>query len=163
MGLERFVETWTSSHYPPEKILLSDMQTLERTMGVHLPPDYRGSVLRTGLPRPTIALLNSIVDQDLSLRDVSDFYCPLEMLEQTSGWREAGMPSHLIAFATDSAGNMFCFDAEKLRDGNADRNSVWFFDHDLGTVDHVAPSFDDWIMQFCEVLPSLGDDAGSAR
>ncbi|MES3155054.1 SMI1/KNR4 family protein [Sphingomonas faeni] len=163
MGLERFVETWTSSHYPPERVHLADMQTLERTMGVHLPPDYRESVLQTGLPRPTIALLNSIVDQDLPLRDVGDFYSPAEMLEQTSGWREAGMPSHLIAFATDSAGNMFCFDAERLRAGSADRDSVWFFDHDIRTVDHVAPSFDNWIMQFCDVRPSPGDGTGSVR
>ena len=163
MGLEHFVERWTSSHYPPERVSLADLEAVEHHMRVRLPQDYRDAVLRTGLPRPTIALLNSIVDQDLDLHDVGDFYSPTEILEQTTGWRDAGMPSQLIAFASDSGGNMFCFDGERLRDGSSDRDAVWFFDHDFGTVDKLAPSFDAWIAQFCEVQPSPDSGPGSVR
>lgn len=154
MELERFIQRWTFPAYPPEGVLPSDLDAAEHQLGVHFPLEYRDAILQAGLPRPTIALLNSIVDQDLDLRDVSEFFSPSEILATTFGAREAGMPPQLIAFASDCAGNMFCFDADKLRSADVDQNAIWFFDHDFCVVEPEAPGFAVWINRFCQVEPS---------
>ncbi len=154
MGLEQFIERWTSPDYPPERISPSDLDAAERELGVRLPSDYRDAVMRTGLPRSTIALLDSIVDDNLSLRDVSEFLSPSEMVEITHASRGGGMPQDLIVFAMDCMGNMFCFDADRLRENTPDHAAIWFFDHDFCTVEQEAPDFATWIGRFCEVEPS---------
>ena len=158
MTLARFTEIWTSGHYPPELVAEADLRRVEERLGVQLPEDYRQAVLEVGLPRPTIAILDAIVDRQLDLHDLADFYSPTEIIEETISWREIGMPEQLIAFASDGGGNKFCFDANQLKNGSADGYAIWFFDHDFGTVDQVAASFDAWIDAFCQVgaMPGAG-------
>src|SRR5438552_3095341 len=104
--------------------------------------------MAVGLPQPTIALLGAVVERKLDLHSVRAFHSPSDMIEQTVGWREAGMPERLIVFASDDLGNKFCFDGDRLKSGAADSASIWFFDHDFNTVDAIAPSFADWINAF---------------
>jgi cell wall assembly regulator SMI1 len=151
MSLARFNERWTSPAYPPDRVMEPDLQRVEERFGLRLPDDYRQAILTVGLPRPTIALLNTVVDRGLDLHSIGDFYSPAEMIEHTPGWHEAGMPEHLIAFASDDLGNQFCFDGERLKSGTADSASIWFFDHDFNTVEVIASSFTDWISEFCDI------------
>lgn len=155
MGLEHFIQQWTSPDYPPERVSPSDLTSAERELGVRLPVDYRDAVLQAGLPRPTIALLDSIVDGDLSLHDVSEFLSPSEIVEITHASHGGGMPQNLVVFATDCMGNMFCFDAAKLRAKASDHTAIWFFDHDLCIVEQEAPDFTTWIDRFRAVEPSV--------
>jgi hypothetical protein len=135
------------------------LRTVEEHFGMRLPDDYRQSVLETGLPRPTIALLDAIVEGDLDLTDASDFLSPEDMIQSTEDSRAAGPPEHLIVFAEDCVGNMLCFDAERLRSNAPDAASIWFFDHDFGTVECIAPNFDSWIEAFCNMSsPETGLD-----
>lgn len=60
------------------------------------------------------------------------------------------MPDHLIAIAADDSGNKFCFSTLQL---DTDRQGVWFFDHDFGTVEEIASSFSAWIEALCDVEP----------
>lgn len=153
MTLARFTEIWTSGDYPPEPVAESDLRSVEQRLSVHLPDDYRQEVLQVGLPRPTIALMDAIVERELNLHSLSDFYSPEEIVEEATGWREIGMPEQLVAFASDGCGNKFCFDADRLNNGNAEGYGIWFYDHDFETVDQIAPSFNVWIAAFCHVEP----------
>lgn len=117
---------------------------------MRLPADYRSAVLQLGLPRPTIALLDAIVDQELDLRDVSDFLSPAEVVSVTEDWRALGLPEELVAFATDCMGNLFCFPTAADTGGPV---PVLFFDHDARTVEVIAPSFIIWIDELCGVAP----------
>jgi hypothetical protein len=153
MTLARFTETWASGYYPPEPVTEADLRRVDERVGVQLPEDYRQAVLQVGLPCPTIALLDAIVDRELNLHDLSNFYSPAEIIEETISWREMGMADQLIAFASDCVGNKFCFDANQLNDASADDHAIWFFDHDFGTVNQIAASFSAWIDAFCQVEP----------
>ena len=153
MSLERFIRKWTHQDYPPEKAAGPDLEAVEARFGFVLPEDYRQAVLAHGLPRPTIALLDGILAADLDFPDVSDFFAPEEIVRLTDDWRGGGMPDHLVAFADDCGGNLFCFDAGP----GADRATVWFWDHDDGSVTAAADSFTTWIERFCSVEPA-GDD-----
>ena len=150
MGLSRFITLWTHADYAPEAVSNEELERAERRLQVRLPTDYRDAVLQFGLPRPTIELLDAIVDRELDLKDVSDFLGPVEMVTATEDWRDLGLPEELIAFATDSMGSLFCFPA----DGETREEApVFFFDHDSGTVELIAPSFARWIDGFCGVMP----------
>lgn len=153
MSLERFTEKWTSSSYPPDPVSEGDLSQVEFRFGVRLPEDYRSAVLRVGLPRPKLALLSAIVERELELQGIGNFYAPSEIIESTLAWHAISMPANLIAFASDGMGNKFCFDADRLKkraDGSA---AIWFFDHDFETVECVAPSFTAWIEAYCDVEP----------
>lgn len=147
MSLMKFVEKWTSPDYPPDPVSTDALNEAEKKLHSCLPKDYKKAVLTIGLPRPTIALLDAIVDRELDVHAIGDFYSPSEIVTGTLDWREIGMPENLIAFASDGCGNMFCFDTER------ERSIVLFFDHDFGTVSVIAYSFDAWIAALCEIEP----------
>ena len=154
MSLAKFTERWTSAAYPPDAVSEPDLRSVERHFGLTLPDDYRRAMLLTGVPRPTIALLDAIVDRALDVNDLSDLYSPAEIIRQTRDFRAFGMPDHLIAIASDCSGNQFCFDATELKAGSADGPAIWFFDHDFGTTAKIAPDFEAWIDAFCAIEPS---------
>lgn len=151
--LAQFAEKCTSGSYAPAPVSEADLRSVEERFAVRLPDDYRQAVLQVGLPRPTIALLNAIVERELNLHCIGDFYSPTEIVEETLGWHEIGMPEQLIAFASDGCGNMFCFDGNRLKAGGPDSPAIWFFDHDFATTDQIAATFDAWISALCDVEP----------
>lgn len=153
MTLTRFVDMWTSSAYAPESVSDAELSDVERRLGIGFPADYRQAVLEVGLPRPTTALLDAIVERELDLDSVGDFYSPAEIGEETTAWREMGMPDRLVAFASDGCGNMFCFDTAPEDGASAPGQAVWLYDHDFESVKQVAASFSDWIEAFCRVEP----------
>ena len=150
MSLGRFIALWTHPDHRPDAVSGEELERAEGRLHTRLPADYRDAVLEFGLPHPTIALLDAIVDRQLDLRDVSEFLSPVEMVSVTEGWRDLGLPEELVAFATDCMGNLFCFPTE-ADDGT--EGPVFFFDHDSGAVDLIAPSFTRWIEEFCGVAP----------
>jgi len=150
MSLERFADRWTSPSYPPTPVDERALAETEASLGALLPADYRSAVLRVGLPRPTIALLDSIVENDLSVADLGDFLDPSSIVEVSRSWRGMGLPADLIAFANDSLGNLFCFSARS----QGDTSGVFYFDRDEGSVEEVAPSFTAWIDELAS-LPAI--------
>lgn len=151
MNFNRFVELWTHPKFPPDRVSEDELRRAEAHLQASLPDDYRSAVLQIGLPRPTIELLDFIAEQELDLRDVSDFLGPAEMISVTQEWRELGLPDNLVAFATDCMGNLFCFPTNTEAGGSV---PVYFFDHDFETVDLIAPTFTHWVNEFCELRPS---------
>jgi len=146
MNLHDFIGLWTHHDYPPDQVNLAELDAAEAQLQTRLPTDYRNAVLEFGLPRPTIALLDTIVDHELGLADVSDFHAPKEIITETEGWREVGMPQDLVAFCSDCCGNQFCFAVSDVRQPE---QAVIFWDHDFNSVETVAPSFTDWIGTYC--------------
>lgn len=149
MSLSRFIALWTHPDYAPDLVYKHELDGTEHRLQTRLPTDYRNEVLQFGLPRPTAELLDAIVDRELDLRDVSDFLSPSEIVSVTEDWRDLGLPEEFVAFATDCAGNLFCF-PEAKDDGEL---PVYFFHHDNRTLDIIAPTFTQWIEEFCSVAP----------
>src|SRR5687767_10607348 len=112
MSLSRFIALWTHPDYAPDPVSEDQLENAEGRLQTRLPTDYRNAVLQLGLPRPTIELLDVIVDRELALRDVSDFLNPAEIVSVTEDWRDLGLPEELVAFATDCMGNLFCLPTE---------------------------------------------------
>lgn len=147
MGMSRFVAMWSHPESVPTPVDPERLESAEVRLGTRLAADYREAVLPHGLPQPTIALLDAIVDRELDLHDVSAFLSPDEIVETTQAWRELGLPADLVAFAADCGGNLFCFRSA----GEAAVAPVEFFDHDFGDVRTVAHSFTEWIEAYCRI------------
>lgn len=119
----------------------------ERELGVLLPNDYKSAILAIGLPHPTRALLHNIVKSGVELHDLSDLHTPGEIVQNTLGWRKAGLPVNLVVIGSDSMGNSFCFNSKDLRSGSA---AIYFWDHDFNEVTRVANSFPEWIRSYSD-------------
>jgi hypothetical protein len=126
----RFICKWTHPDHRPERVGGREFEAVEARLGL-LPRSYKQAVLRHGLPHPASSL-------------------PYEIVNTTEGWRDFGLPAHLVAFASDCLGNLFCFEA-----GRPDQDAVWLFDHDFNDFSRVAPSFRDWIASYCEIASPL--------
>jgi hypothetical protein len=146
--LSQFVRIWCHPSYPPDSVQQTDLEAVEKRYSFLLPESYKQEVLSVGLPRPTAALLNSIVELELELADVSNFLSPVEIVERTEGWRDINLPKNLIAFAADCSGNLFAFETQSGASA-----TVWFFDHDSGEVSEAATDFANWIERFCRIEP----------
>jgi len=151
MSLDRFIAKWTHPEYPPNSVVASDLDRIEEHFGFAFPLDYRTEILKHGLPRPTIKLLDAIVDQQLDLEDVGDFLSPDEVAKRTAAWRSIGLADRFVIFASDCMGNAFCFNVEECPTARVRSAPVWFFDHDLGTVKKIARSFGEWVARFCQI------------
>lgn len=146
-ALADFASKWSHPEYPPEPVLAADLARAEELLGGSVPADYRDAIVGIGLPRPTGALLHSVCEEQADFADVADFLSAGEMISSTQTWREMGLPEDMIAFASDSMGNLFAFDSAPLNPSSG----VWFFDHETGETALVAPSFEDWIQQYLDL------------
>ncbi|MEP0189334.1 MAG: SMI1/KNR4 family protein [Erythrobacter sp.] len=143
-AIKAFHNAWGSSDYPPDPVDPDALASAEAKLGTGLPQPYKLAVLQTGLPRPTIELLDFICDHEIDFADISDFYAPDEIADETDEWRKLGMPNHLIVFASDCCGNKFSFSTQPQE--NADE--VWYWDHDFDSVKRLAATFEAWLNCF---------------
>ena len=150
MELAGFAKKWCHPEHPPEPVELASLNAVELEFGITLPKDYREQVLAVGLPGSTLALLSGIVDREVDLQDLSELHSPAQIADATHAWRAAGMPKHLLAIGTDSAGSLFCFDTRDLRDSTVHAAPIYFWDHEFGTTDRLATSFPDWIASYLQ-------------
>lgn len=157
--LADFTKKWCLDTHPPTPVLRERLDEAESQLGVNFPNDYRFQILSVGLPSPTLALLSAISDHDIDMHDLSSLYQPDELVSVTRGWREIGMPEHLVAIGGDSFGSHFCFDERDLKNGKLAKSPVYHWDHDFDYTENVAPSFSAWIGKY---LTGWSDGIGAS-
>ncbi len=140
-----FAVQWGDPTYPPLIVEKSELEDAEKTLGVLFPEDYKAGILSGGMPSFTPALLDAIADLQIDLHDLSALNPPDQIVEETLGWREIGLPKNLIVIGYDSMGNKFCFDVADLQSDTVPSAPVYFWDHDFDTVELVGASFPEWI------------------
>jgi hypothetical protein len=142
---QHFVARFCAANAEP--IARTALNHAEEQLGILFPSAYREFVLARGAAR-SHTLLGLIVDAEADLWDVMSFHTPSECVEATETYRSAGMSERLVAFASDSAGNVFCFDEGDLLDARPDDSPVWFFDHDFNEDKLLAESVDVWLASY---------------
>ncbi len=148
MSFAEFVEKW--AHYQTASVTPAALDGAEQRLGTLLPAAYRAGVLALGAPSTRVSLLKTIVDQDIDIADVQDFFPPFDIVRFTEEWRTLGLPQDLIAFASDCSGNLFCFKTEASQERPQDA-PVWLWNHEVNRARRVASSFEDWIAAFCRI------------
>jgi hypothetical protein len=129
-----------------KKITKSEIQKLESEFDIYLPDDYKIFLLNFGnLWTPDI--LDIIVDNELDLNDVQQFWDVESIIFDKKNEFTSQMSIDMIPFASDCMGSIFgflTFDLKEKRENCA----VYFFDHDLEKVEKISNSFTEWIDKF---------------
>ncbi len=146
-----FIARWTVAGRHPPIVAAADLAGAEMRLQFLTPAAYRDAILAHGAPSTSNALLGAIVDQDLDLNDVQDFFEPADLVKVTEDWRALGLPVHLVAFASDCAGNLFCFSTKGAGKERQDDSPVWFWNQEFAKARAAAPSFSTWIEGFCQI------------
>jgi hypothetical protein len=126
---------------------LSEIQSLERILQIKLPEDFKLFMNNYGtLWTPHI--LNIIVDNEIEMDDIQQFWSAEEILEDNkSGITNQIEVADLIPFASDCMGNIFAFKSFDLKMERQTAN-VYFFDLDFNEMRLVANSFTALIEDF---------------
>jgi len=130
----------------PKKIPIQDIEKLEREFQIILPQDYKSFLINYGcLHTPDI--LDLIVDNDLALNDVQEFWGIENIIYDKKNEWSAQIKPDLIPFALDCMGSLFGFLTSDLKE-KKETVPVYFFDHDFDTVEKKSESFSNWINEF---------------
>jgi hypothetical protein len=126
-----------------------DIADLESKLNSFLPDSYKYLLSTYGLVH-TPNVLTKICDLGVDISEVQDFLSLEDVGSLSKLYEMSGMPKGHVLFASDCKGSMFCF---KLNDCTSQKIDipVWFFDHDLRSVEKVSNSFTEWLEKFNEL------------
>ena len=123
-----------------------EINELEHEFQIVLPEDYKTFLLNFGnIWTPDI--LDLVVDKNLPISDVQQFWSIDKIIYDKQNKWTLHVSTDIIPIASDCMGNIFAFlrDDLKLPTETAD---IYFFDHDLDTVEKISNSFTNWIVEF---------------
>jgi len=127
----------------------SDISELEQKLAAVLPDSYKYLLSTYGLIHsPNV--LTKICDLGVEVAEVQDFLSLEDVFSLSKLYEMSGMPKGHLLFASDCKGNMFCFKLTDCESKQLDI-AVWFFNHDLRTIEKVSNTFSEWLGQFNEL------------
>lgn len=133
-----------------------DIQRVEQELSTVLPQAYITFMQAHGAVR-TPSLLSLIADGRHEQWDVMALSELAEVSADTKSYWSAGMPEHLIGFASDSMGNLFCFRRVAPASPRADDAEVWFFDHEFCSESRLANGFDEWLLSYLKLRRQVAE------
>jgi len=150
-SIDLFVKNWGSkdSMVPIES---HDIVDLEGKFNAFFPDSYKYLISNYGLVH-TPNVLTKICALGSDISEVQDFLSLEDVFSLSKLYEMTGMPKGHILFASDCQGNMFCFKQSDCLIQQQDL-PVWFFHHDLCTINQVANSFTEWLEGFNELSDS---------
>jgi hypothetical protein len=126
-----------------EKASESDIDKLEKELNIILPNDFKLFLAEYGnIYSPDI--LDQIVDNEITLSDVQEFWTTERIVSDKQNEWTSQVSTDLIPFASDSMGNIFAFLTSDVKE-KKESSAVYFFDHDLDTVEKLTDTFSEWI------------------
>jgi cell wall assembly regulator SMI1 len=126
-----------------EKASESDIEKLKTELNITIPNEVKLFLTEYGnIYTPEI--LDLIVDNEIDLNDIQEFWKPERIIYDKQNEWTAQLSTDLIPFASDSMGNIFGFLTTELNE-EKESCAIHFFDHDFDTVEKVADSFSEWI------------------
>jgi len=147
-SIDLFVKNW-SSKQSMTPIDCSDISELEQKLAAVLPDSYKYLLSTYGLIHsPNV--LTKICDLGVEVAEVQDFLSLEDVFSLSKLYEMSGMPKGHLLFASDCKGNMFCFKLTDCESKQVDI-AVWFFNHDLRTIEKVSNTFSEWLGQFNEL------------
>jgi hypothetical protein len=148
---KRFVDRFADAS-SPASVNPDQLVAVEHALDVRFPEAYREFVGHYG-PLRLGGILRLIVSYEINLWDIRSFLTEVELLDVARLYANAGLKSSLIGFASDSMGNLFCFDRADLGIRKDDA-PVWFFDHEFSVDFRISASFDAWLSRYVD-LPAV--------
>jgi hypothetical protein len=128
-------------------VSLAEIKVLEDALKIKLPDDFK-LFMQTYGSLWTPDILDIIVDNDIDMHDIQQFWPPDEIIEdKKSGITNQIELEDLIPFASDCMGNIYAFKTNDIRVSKPTA-TVYFFDLDFNENQIVAQSFTELIEEF---------------
>ena len=151
---DRFVSLWTHESYPPKLESEKSLEIAEHKLGIFFPITYKQFLTGYGSFGTVRNLLDSIVETDLDIRDLSELYSSMDVVEITEQRRKArSLPADLVAVGSDCSGNNYCYRVKDCSNKNIDDAEIWVYDYSFASLDKEADSFIDWINKLSLIVP----------
>jgi len=127
----------------------TEIYKLELEFDIYLPYDFKLFATTVGnIWTPHI--LNIIVDNEIEMEDVQQFWKINEIINyKNKGWLKPALMD-LLPFASDCGGNVFAFLTSDLETENKTA-SVYFWDYDFESLEKISSSFSEWIEKFTKM------------
>ncbi|HVV56482.1 MAG TPA: SMI1/KNR4 family protein [Mucilaginibacter sp.] len=129
---------------------LQDIEYLEKTLSIKIPEEFKLFLHYYG-DLWTPGILNIIVDNDIDMNDVQQFWPVNEIIDDKQTGFTKLVNEDLIPFASDCMGNIYAFKTKDIKKQRSTAD-VFFFDHDFDEVYHVANSFTALIEEFNSLI-----------
>ncbi len=145
LAFKQFVERFNKSDDAKASTQI-DIDMLEKELKIYLPYDYKTFLLSFGnIWTPDI--LDLIVDQELEINDVQDFWDIEKIIYDKQNEWTSQVSTDIIPFASDCMGNIFAFLTNDIK-SPTETADIYFYDQDFDTVEKISPSYKDWIDSF---------------
>lgn len=129
---------WQHVHEPVDE---NTIKKIEDSFGISFPHDYKDCIMKFNGGRPKPNIFNFVDDGEGTLGYLLSF-TRNPKIETVYGLISEYLPESVFPFATDSAGNMLCFDYRKDKHSP----SIVFYNHeedDEDAIELVCESFTD--------------------
>ena len=147
-SIDVFVRHWATKHVGVP-IASDDIAALENQLSIYLPTAYKYLLSRFGLLHsPNV--LTKTCHLNVAIAEVQDFLSLDDVSALSRLYEMSGMPKGHILFASDAKGNMFCFNKKDCEKQQQDI-PVYYYNHDLHTIESASASFIQWLEQFNEL------------
>ena len=120
---------------PPTPATDDELDEIESALNTTLPESFRVFAKSCGsVYAPDI--LDAVTDRELDHPDIQNFSSAAEIVTDTKGYWDAGMPDNIIGFASDCMGNMFAFERGRrdTRPDDLDRLRSLFNGRPVGII-----------------------------
>ncbi len=130
-----------------EPLTLGDIEGLERSLGRHLPCDYRWFLMHFGATQLEVDAVHATAEGGI----IPGFFFGRNIGDEIEDYRER-LPDYFIPINDDGGGNIICISLQDQSYG-----SLWFHNHSVGADDDtseaklaamvlLAPSFTQFII-----------------
>jgi hypothetical protein len=127
----------------------SRLAEIEGRLNILFPESYRDFIRNYGALRFD-GRLGAAAARRVDLWDVRSFLNENELVDCARLYLGLGIRESFVGFASDTMGNLFCFERGDLSPRQEDA-PVWFFDHEFRVDTQLAPSFEAWIGSYLAV------------
>jgi len=144
-AFRQFVEKWVHPDWRPVPVSTLELDLVEARLETYLPLSYREFMEQLGPASVGSDLLDEILRQSLDIPSFNEFFSPANVKSFTRSWRSMGLPEHMVAFASDGSGDLYCFEVVPESSPVPEDAIVWYFDHEELQIESLDIEFTNWI------------------
>ncbi len=151
---QRFIDKWVHPDYRPHPVPTKEIEAVELRLATKFPQSFHRLLTEVGAPSAGLPLLDALVEQELGIPDLQEFFPPARIVQVTLQWRKIGLGENMVAFASTSTGNLYCFKVAPKKVPASEDAPVWYFDHDERAVESLHMKFLPWLAQYADIKSS---------
>ena len=151
LTFEAFARKWVPQDEYPLHARSDDLDLVEARFETYLPSAYREFMEQVGAFSTGCLLSDALLARGIELPMIQEFLSPGDVIHETECWRAAGLPGAFVAFASEGAGDYYCFSVVPENEPRPADASVWYFDHEERAMECLGVLFTEWLDAYAQI------------